>query len=163
MRKECALCIQAFYPAVLSTFSTSDGVGHDPIAAAADAKLVYNGRMPVPPLVSALISSVINSVVDSAMRPSELLLQESAMLRQFPAETRRGEMEPPNMQGEVVIGGQTLYLAPGVQIRNIDNRIVTPSSVQEPATVRYLTDASGAIFRVWVLTPAEAAAPEASP
>ncbi len=82
------------------------------------------------------------------------------MVRPFPAEAKRGEMQPPNLQGEVIIGGQSLYLAPGAQIRNSDNRIVMPSTVQEPATVRYLTDASGAVFRVWMLTPAEVVAPE---
>jgi len=83
------------------------------------------------------------------------------MLRPFPAEAKRGEMQPP-VQGEVVISGQSLYLSPGAQIRNTDNRIVMPSTVQETTSVRYLTDASGAVARVWMLTPAEASAPEVS-
>ena len=81
------------------------------------------------------------------------------MVRPFPAGAQRGEMQPP-LQGEVVISGRTLYLSPGAQIRNADNRIVMPSAVQESASVCYLTDASGAVFRVWMLTPEEAAAPE---
>ena len=124
--------------------------------------IVYNAAMPVPPIVSALISSVINAVVDSSLQPSDQVLQESAMVRPFPAETKRGEMQPPQ-QGEVVIGGRTLYLSPGAQIRNTDNRIVMPSTVQEAVTVRYLTDGSGAVARVWMLTPAEASAPDSSP
>ena len=122
-------------------------------------KLVYNAAMPAPSIVSALISSVINAVVDSSLSPSDQVLQESALVRPFPAEAKRGEMQPPQ-QGEVVIGGRTLYLSPGAQIRNADNRIIMPSAVQEAATVRYLTDASGAVFRVWMLTPEEASAPE---
>ena len=123
------------------------------------SKLVYNAAMPIPPLVSALISSVINAVADSSLQPSDQVLQESARVRPFPAEAKRGEMQPPR-QGEVVISGHTLYLSPGAQIRNADNRIVMPSAVQESASVRYLTDASGAVFRVWLLTSAEASAPE---
>ncbi len=118
----------------------------------------YNARMPVPAIVSALISSVINAAVDSSLQPSEQMLQESAMLRPFPTEAKLGQMQPP-MQGEVVIDGQSFFLSPGAQIRNTDNRIVMPSTVQETANVRYLIDASGAVSRVWMLTANEASAP----
>ncbi len=124
-----------------------------------DAKLVYNSDMPTPTIVSAIVSSVLNAVMGSASQPSDQVLQEMAYVRTFPAETRRGEMQPP-MQGEVVIDGRTLYLTPGAQIRNTDNRIVMPSSIQEPAYVRYIADASGSVSRVWMLTSAEVSAPD---
>jgi hypothetical protein len=123
-----------------------------------ERKLVYNEPMPLPTIVTALISGVVNAVLGTPSQPSEQALLEAAWVRPFPAEAKLGEMQPP-MQGEVVISGQTLYLSPGAQIRNADNRIVMPSTVQEAAPVRYLTDASGAVSRVWMLTPAEVAAP----
>lgn len=84
---------------------------------------------------------------------------ESDLVRPLPAIAKRGEMLPP-LQGEVVINGEKFYLSRGAQIRNPDNRIVMPSSIQDPATVRYLTDSTGAVSRVWMLTPAEAALPD---
>jgi len=81
------------------------------------------------------------------------------MVRPFPAETKRGEMQPP-VDGSVVISGQRMQLAPAAQIRTAQNLIVMPAAVQGPAYVRYLTDASGAVFRVWMLTPDEASAPD---
>jgi len=81
------------------------------------------------------------------------------MVRPFPGETKRGEMQPP-ADGQVSISGKLLPMAPAVQIRDTQNLIVMPMAVQQPATVRYLTDASGAVFRVWMLTPAEASAPD---
>jgi hypothetical protein len=114
--------------------------------------------MPLPSILTALISGFVNAVVGSPTQPSEQALLEAAWVRPFPPEAKLGEMQPP-MQGEVVISGQTLYLSPGAQIRNTDNRIVMPSTVQEAAPVRYLTDAAGAVSRVWMLTPAEVAAP----
>jgi hypothetical protein len=34
-----------------------------------------------------------------------------------------------------------------------------PMQIENPVDVVYLTDASGAIFRVWMLTPSEASVP----
>ena len=81
------------------------------------------------------------------------------MVRPFPAETKRGEMQPP-VDGSVAINGQRLQLAPSAQIRTAQNMIIMPAAVQGPAYVRYITDASGAVSRVWMLTPAEASAPD---
>ncbi len=122
-------------------------------------ELVYNAPMPVPTIVSAIITSVIGSAGDSSIQPSQQTLQGSGMVRPFPAETRRGEMQPP-VDGSVLINGQMLRLAPAAQIRTAQNFIIMPAAVQEAAYVRYITDASGAVFRVWMLTPAEASAPD---
>jgi hypothetical protein len=121
----------------------------------------YNGAMPVSPLISALLSGLINAAVDSSStQPSDLVLQSTAQVRPFPAETRCGEMLPPAL-GEVVISGQSLPLAPGAQIRDTENRIVMPSSVLNTVPVRFMTDPSGAVFRVWILSAAEAAVVDA--
>jgi hypothetical protein len=122
-------------------------------------KLVYNAPMPVPAIVSAIVSGVIGSAIESATQPSQPVLQGAGMVRPFPAETRRGEMQPP-VDGTVLIDGRLLALAPAAQIRTAQNLIVMPAAVQGPAYVRYLTDASGAVFRVWMLTPDEASVPD---
>ena len=113
--------------------------------------------MPVPALVSAIISGVIGSVIDAPVQAPPPVAE--AMARSDPAETRRGEMQPP-IDGSVLIDGQLLPLAPAAQIRTAENLIVMPAAIQEPAFVRYLTDASGAVFRVWMLTPGEASGPD---
>ena len=60
---------------------------------------------------------------------------------------------------EVVISGKTFPRSPGMQIRNQQNLIVMPATVQAKMPVRYQLDASGAVFRVWLLTRTEVAAP----
>ena len=115
--------------------------------------------MPVPAIVSAIVSSVIGSAIESSTQPTQQVMQEAAMVRPFPAETKRGEMSPP-VDGSVSINGQPMRLAPAAQIRTAQNLIIMPAAVQGPASVRYITDASGAVFRVWMLTPAEIAAPD---
>ena len=59
---------------------------------------------------------------------------------------------------DIVIDGKTLNRAPGMQIRNQQNLIVMPMTVQAKVPVRYQLDGSGAVFRVWLLTRAEIAA-----
>ena len=116
--------------------------------------------MPVSALIPALISGAISAGVESTSVPAtsqQLQLEAAASARPFPAETKRGEMQPP-ANGTVVIDGNILTLAPAAQIRTAQNLIIMPAAIQQTTTVRYLTDASGAVFRVWVLTPAEIAA-----
>ena len=98
-------------------------------------KLDYNVLMPVPAIVSALISGVLGAAVDSSSQPSQPVLQGAGMVRPFPAETKRGEMQPP-VDGKVVISGQLLALAPAAQIRTAQNLIVMPAAIQAPAYVR---------------------------
>lgn len=53
-----------------------------------------------------------------------------------------------------------LKLSPGSQIHDIYNRIVLPSYVAGEYKVRALIDNNGQVHRVWILTPAEIAAPD---
>jgi hypothetical protein len=79
-----------------------------------------------------------------------------AQLRTLPPDAKRGEIR--HVEGMVVeINGSRAMLAPGAQIRNESNLIVLPAAVPAGATVRYTLDASGQVFRVWILTPQEAA------
>lgn len=87
------------------------------------------------------------------------LAAAAQLLRPMPAEAKRGQLSPP-VGDEIVIGGKRFLLAPGAQIRDRENRIVMPFAVRDGALVRYLLDANGAVVRVWMLTPEEAARPD---
>ena len=78
------------------------------------------------------------------------------VVRTLPEAAMVGEMAPPAL-GVVQINGQIMTLSPAAQIRSEQNMIVMPNAIQQPVRVRYLTDASGAVWRIWILTPAELA------
>ena len=106
------------------------------------------------PLIPALIGSLIN-----APQPApDPLPPAGIFLRTIPAEAVRGEMQPP-WAGITLISGKELRLAPGLQIRDQNNRIILSDSVREPLLVKYLTDGNGQVSRVWLLTAGEAALP----
>jgi hypothetical protein len=81
----------------------------------------------------------------------------AAQLRTVPEEARVGTMRYLEMM-QVELDGQTQQLAPGAQIRDGDNRLVLPASLQEREKVRYLFDATGLVYRVWILSAQEKAA-----
>jgi hypothetical protein len=115
--------------------------------------------MPLDPLVSAIVSSVISSVVEGALTPAPVEPM-SSIVRTLPEETRVGRMQPPTLWGQVQIDGKTYTLSPGTQIRNELNMIIMPTMVQAPATVRYQVDFAGVVYRIWILSAAEARLPE---
>jgi hypothetical protein len=118
----------------------------------------YHPRMPLDPITSAIISSVISSVVEGALTPAPVE-PATGIVRILPEETKVGKMLPPTRWGEVQIDGKTYTLSPGVQIRNELNMFILPTMLQAPAKVRYQTDFTGAVYRVWILSPAEASLP----
>jgi hypothetical protein len=78
----------------------------------------------------------------------------SAQLRTIPKEAERGEIR--HLQAMYVeLNGKPLQLSPGAQIRDVDNRLVLPTSLAEKFDVRYLLDGAGLVHRVWILTPFE--------
>jgi hypothetical protein len=79
----------------------------------------------------------------------------SAQVRNIPEDARVGEIR--HLQEMVVeIDGAAQQLAPGAQIRDASNRIITPSAIPPGTRVKYLVDASGQVRQVWILTPEEA-------
>lgn len=110
------------------------------------------------PIVSAIVSSVIGSVVEGALAPTTPEPQVG-IVRMLPDESRTGRMLPP-AHWEVRIDGKTYPLSPGVQFRNELNMIVLPSMIERPVRVRFMTDFSGAVHRVWILSAAEVSLPE---
>lgn len=83
-----------------------------------------------------------------------------AQLRTIPADAKRGEIRHV-YQMNVVIGGQAMRLAPGAQIRDASNMIMLPTALPPGSPVKYLLDSQGQVMRVWILTPQEAAQPDA--
>lgn len=109
------------------------------------------------PIVSAIISSIIDSILESAMAPAPLP----------PPSAPPGIVRPPLQQGPLAVmtppsngfarfGGETLRLSASLQIRDVQNRIVMPMSMQGPVPVLYKLDEYGTVQRVWVLTEEEA-------
>jgi len=120
--------------------------------------------MPVPAILASVINSIVGSAVNTAMEnavyPTEAPAASPSLgARPFPEGTRKGEMAPPSGLMEVVIDDKPYPRAPGLQIRNQQNMIVMPASLLDKVPVRYQLDATGAVFRVWVLTRTELAAP----
>jgi len=106
------------------------------------------------PLIPALIGSLFN-----APQPApEALPPAGIFFRTIPAAALRGEMQPPSA-GSVSIAGNDLRLAPGLQIRDPQNRIILSDTVRQPLLVKYLTDSNGQVARIWVLTGGEASLP----
>jgi hypothetical protein len=80
-----------------------------------------------------------------------------AQLRTIPEEARVGTLRYLEMM-QVELYGQPQPLAPGAQIRDADNRLVLPASLQEREQVRYVLDSAGMVYRVWILSAPEKAA-----
>jgi hypothetical protein len=78
----------------------------------------------------------------------------AAQTRTIPKEALRGELR--HVQAMYVeLNGKPVQLSPGAQIRDVDNRLVLPTSLVEKADVRYLLDGAGLVHRVWIMTPLE--------
>lgn len=119
--------------------------------------------MPVPAILASVINSIVGAAVNDAMEntvyPTTPPESPSAFARPFPEGAKKGKMAPPVGMMEIVIDDKPYVRAPGMQIRNQQNMIVMPGTILEKVPVRYQLDPSGSVFRVWVLTRTEIAAP----
>src|SRR5438067_204688 len=77
-----------------------------------------------------------------------------AQLRTIPPQAQVGMIRHIETM-TVEIDGQRLQLAPGAQIRDTDNRLVLPATLQEREQVRYIVDRAGMVQRVWILSQPE--------
>lgn len=82
--------------------------------------------------------------------------------RVIPEHARLGLMSPPR-NGRVTMDGKIMLLAPGLRIRDHDNRIIQPSSLREDVPVRYTVDQYHHLHRVWLSPFEKVAAPLALP
>lgn len=106
------------------------------------------------PLIPAIVSTLLQTILSAPSSAPPPPLNQLA--RPIPAESVVAQMQPP-IDGRVELNGQAFSLSPGSQIRDQYNRIVMPGAVQQPAKVRYMTDAGGSVQRIWILTPEEIA------
>ena len=81
-----------------------------------------------------------------------------AQFRTIPKDAKRGELTHVT-QNIVSVDGQTMRLAPGALIYAQNNLTIVPSEVPRNSLVEYVLDRNGELFKVWILTPAEAARP----
>jgi hypothetical protein len=113
------------------------------------------------PLPASLVASIISAIIEAAAQnstPTATQYEIYATTRTLPPEAKLGLMQPPLGDGLVVINGQTMTLAPTAQFRSRQNLIVMPMSIQNQKDVVFITDASGAVYRVWMISPAEISA-----
>ena len=79
-----------------------------------------------------------------------------AQLRTIPTDAKPATLR--HVHDMVVeLNGKPARLSPGAQIRDTHNRLVLPTAVADKTAVRYLTDAGGMVYRVWILSAEEAA------
>jgi hypothetical protein len=79
-----------------------------------------------------------------------------AQLRTIPADAKPATLR--HVQDMIVeLDGKLVRLSPGAQIRDSFNRLVLPTALASKTSVKYATDASGMVHRVWILSPEEAA------
>ena len=85
-----------------------------------------------------------------------------AQLRTIPKDAEVGVIR--HLESMVVeIDGKARELAAGAQIRDADNRIVVPAALIERSQARYLSDGTGLVRRVWILSEREKAELPPSP
>ena len=110
------------------------------------------------PLPASLVASIISAIIESASQSAAVdpaQYDTYVTQRTLPPEAKQGVMIPPPGNGTVVINGQSLALSPVAQFRNQQNLIVMPMTIQEKKDVVYITDASKAVFRVWMISSTE--------
>ena len=103
-------------------------------------------------------ASLLRSLFGAALALASLA--PLAQLRTLPADAKRGTLS--HVQGMTVrIGGQSMQLSAGAQVRDTNNMIVLPAAIPAGVLVKYQLDAQGNVHRAWMLTPQEAAQPDA--
>jgi hypothetical protein len=108
---------------------------------------------------ATLLYTILSAIAEAALAPApdpQMMNEAQALARSLPEEARQGVMQPPAGDGFLTIDGRQWPLAPAAQIRSRQNLIVLPVQIQDAVDVVYLTDAAGAVYRVWLLTADEA-------
>ncbi len=82
-----------------------------------------------------------------------------AQMRAIPADAKRATMT--HIAGMTVdMNGNRVQIAAGAQIRDSRNPIVVPAALPPNSLVKYQVDPQGQIWRIWILSPEEAAQPD---
>ena len=56
----------------------------------------------------------------------------------------------PSQGRRIRINDTMMVLAPGVTIRDMNNRFVLPGTVRQPKKIRYILDMYGQVRRIWI-------------
>jgi hypothetical protein len=99
-------------------------------------------------LARILAALIVASVATSAW----------SQTRTIPKQALRGQLTQV-MENIVTVNGERMRLAPGAQIYAQNNLTIVPTEVPPNSLVDYTLDREGQIFKVWILTPQEAARP----
>lgn len=83
-----------------------------------------------------------------------------AVTRPIPADAKRGYLSHV-AETTLSLDGRPVKLAPGGTIRDASNLIVMPTALPRDSLVKYRTNPAGEIVAAWILTPEEAARPDA--
>jgi hypothetical protein len=86
---------------------------------------------------------------------------QTAVVRTLPEDAKRGYLSHVR-ENVLSLDGKRIKLAPGGQIRGANNLIVQPTALPKDSLVKYQLNASGELFRAWVLTKEETAAKDKS-
>lgn len=85
---------------------------------------------------------------------------QAQITRLFPQGTERGQIHFEREARVVRVDGKLERLGPGVEIRDESGRAPRVGTLAgQKFLAHYARDASGAIFRIWLLTPQEARKP----
>jgi hypothetical protein len=114
-------------------------------------------RISWPAAFCALLSSPGSYAFFPVEKPSTPMLQVAnaaatapvERLRTIPEDAKKGVMWPPEGR-RVRINDSIMVLAPGATIRDMNNRMVLPSSVRQPQKIRYTLDMYGQVRRIWI-------------
>ncbi len=107
------------------------------------------------PIVSAILSSIIENILNAPPPALPPPSSPPGIVRPALQNGPLAVMSPP-ADGYAQFGSRTMRLSASLQIRDTQNRIVMPMSMQNPVPVLYKIDEYGTVQRVWVLTQEEA-------
>ena len=103
----------------------------------------------MPSTCSRIVRSLLAAVLMASMAGAAW-----AQLRTLPTNAKRAVLTGYSDR-IVTIGGERYRLAPGAVIFDTSNRTILPNFLPERADVVYTTDGTGAVMRIYLLTPEE--------
>ena len=114
------------------------------------------------PLPTSLVASVVSAILEMVSQNAAIEAQNQrdydafVVKRVLPPEAKVGVMQPLAGDGYVIIDDKSLPISPATQFRNQQNLIVMPMAVQQVSNVIYLNDTFGSVYRIWLISQAEA-------
>lgn len=105
----------------------------------------------VPAMISAAISSATSALESILPADTPPTTVSSGVTWVTQGETKKGTLQAVD-NNVLLLNGDNCLLAPGGQIRDSNNLIVLPFTLQSPVNVRYQLNESGQIYRAWIIS-----------